>query len=95
MVWVKHSPNLKDTAIVHANNAVASILDYHQIDNLLGLSIADIDVTVTEERWNEAVLHMHTNSFSASQVFQQKTSSIYSNHFTVEKKWEKVEQGLD
>lgn len=77
MIWVKHSPNLKDTAIIHANSAAASILGY-KIDDLLGRSIAEIDATVTEERWKEEVQHMHKKSFATvTSDFLRKDGSTF------------------
>ncbi len=77
MIWVKHSPNLKDTSIIHANTAAASVLGY-QTSDLIGRSIAEIDATVTEERWNEEVQHMHKKSFATvNSQFLRKDGSTF------------------
>lgn len=77
MIWVKHSPRLQDTTIIHTNKAAATVLGY-QSSELLGLSIAEIDAAVTEERWNEEVQHMHQNSFSTvTSSFLRKDGSTF------------------
>ncbi len=77
MIWVKHSQRLQDTAITHTNKAAASALGYSEED-LVGRSIAEIDATVTEERWNDEIGNMHKNAFAnVTSDFLRKDGSTF------------------
>ena len=62
IIWVKNSPVLDDTAVIHANKAVASLLGY-EVEDLVGRSLVEIDSEITPERWQQEVEGMQKSAF--------------------------------
>ncbi len=62
IIWVKHASTLKETEIIHANKAAAALLGY-KVDELVGLSLAEIDSETTEDQWHLEVEEMQKSAF--------------------------------
>ncbi len=62
IIWVKNSPLLEKTSIIHANKAAASILGY-EVDELVGRSVVAIDAEVCSERWQQELKGMRESAF--------------------------------
>ena len=77
IIWVKHAADYRSTAICHVNQAAANVLGFEK-EELLGRSIAEIDTSIVEERWEDAVNHMQQTSFSnVTATFRRKDGSTF------------------
>jgi PAS domain S-box-containing protein len=71
IIWTKNASVLKDTRIIHANKAAATILGYSQ-QELLSLGIQDIDVNITEDNWLPV-----KNTYSKQTTHRRKDGSVF------------------
>lgn len=71
IIWTKNAPVLKDTRIIHANRAAATILGY-RLQELLALGMHDIDPNMTEENWPPG-----KKSFSRQTSHRRKDGTVF------------------
>ncbi|BCO08895.1 hypothetical protein GF1_12710 [Desulfolithobacter dissulfuricans] len=89
IVWIKNSPVLEETSIIHANRAAATMLGYSP-DELSGLSVADIDAEISQERWEQELQGMKESAFyTLTTTCLRKDGStfpaeLYLNYFEYE-----------
>ncbi len=77
MIWVKHASDYQSTTITHVNQAASTTLGYDKED-LLGRSIAEIDPSIVDEKWDDAVKQMQQNTFSnVVTIFKRKDGSTF------------------
>ena len=77
IIWVKHSADYRNTAISHVNQAAAKALGYER-DDLLGRSIAEIDSSIVDDRWEDVAQRMKQTSFSnVTATFKRKDGSTF------------------
>ncbi|WP_456385325.1 response regulator [Desulfolithobacter sp.] len=90
IVWIKNSPVLEETSIIHANRAAATMLGYSP-EELSGLSVAHIDAEISQERWEEELQGMKESAFyTLTTICLRKDGStfpaeLYLNYFEYEK----------
>ncbi|WP_457573761.1 response regulator [Desulfolithobacter sp.] len=89
IVWIKNSPILEETSIIHANRAAATMLGYSP-EELSGLSVADIDAEISQERWEQELQGMKESAFfTLTTTCLRKDGStfpaeLYLNYFEYE-----------
>ena len=89
IVWIKNSPVLEETVIIHANKAAASLLGY-EVKDLEGRSLAEIDAEITPERWQQEIEGMQESAFYTltSSCLRKDGSTfptdVYLNYFEYE-----------
>ena len=89
IIWVKNSPEYKQTSVIHANKAAASLLGY-QPEEMTGLSVADLDADITPTRWNQEIRGMQESAFyTLTTTCLRKDGStfpveVYLNYFEYE-----------
>lgn len=89
IIWIKNSPQLEKTTIIHANKAAASLLGY-EVDELEGRSVVAIDAEISIERWHQELQSMRESAFyTLSTTFLRKDGStfpveLYLNYFEYE-----------
>ncbi len=71
IIWTKNAPALKNTRIVHANKAAATMLGYSP-QELMSLGIQDIDMNITEDNWPPV-----EKSYSKQTTHRRKDGTLF------------------